>query len=108
MGEVDEDTENFLNYVENKGIKGTFVKEVAKEVERLKAHDALKLEYMSLFAKMTDERDEGREEGERKGKTDMMLELLKAKQPLSFIAQISKFTVEQIAKIGRDNGIALN
>ena len=63
VGELDEDIENFLNYIETKAVKGDFARKVANEVERLKAHDALKLEYMSYFARMTDERDEGREEG---------------------------------------------
>ena len=44
-------------------MKGDFARKVADEVEKLKAHDALKLEYMSLFARMTDERDEGIEQG---------------------------------------------
>lgn len=60
VGDVDEDIENFLNYIATKTIKGDFTRKVAEEVERLKAHDALKLEYMSYFARMTDERDEGR------------------------------------------------
>lgn len=36
---------------------------MAKEVEKLKAHDALKVEYMSFSAALADERDEGRNEG---------------------------------------------
>lgn len=60
VGDVDEDIENFLNYIATKTVKGDFVRKVANEVEKLKAHDALKLEYMSYFARMTDERDEGR------------------------------------------------
>lgn len=58
LGEVDEDIDNFFNYIETKTVKGEFARKVADEVERLKAHDALKLEYMSLFARMTDEREE--------------------------------------------------
>lgn len=60
VGDVDVDIENFLNYIATKTVKGDFVRKVANEVEKLKAHDALKLEYMSYFARMTDERDEGR------------------------------------------------
>ena len=60
VGDVDEDIENFLNYIATKTVKGDFARKVAEEVERLKAHDALKVEYMSYFARMTDERDEGR------------------------------------------------
>lgn len=59
-GELDEDIENFLNYIETKAVKGDFARKVAEEVERLKAHDALKLEYMSYFARMADERDDAR------------------------------------------------
>lgn len=59
-GELDEDIENFLNYIETKAVKGNFARKVAEEVERLKAHDALKLEYMSYFARMADERDDAR------------------------------------------------
>lgn len=63
VGDVDEDIENFLNYIATKTVKGDFVRKVANEVEKLKAHDALKLEYMSYLARMTDERDEGIEQG---------------------------------------------
>ena len=78
IGKVDEDIENFLNYIETKKVNGTFAKKVAAEVERLKAHDALKLEYMSLFARMTDARDEGREEGLEQGKINTLLENIKS------------------------------
>ena len=63
IGKVSEEIENFLNYIETKSVKGDFARKVADEVEKLKSHDALKLEYMSLLARMTDERDEGIEQG---------------------------------------------
>lgn len=77
VGEVDEDIENFLNYIATKTIKGNFVRKVAEEVERLKAHDALKLEYMSYFARMTDERDEALEEGKLKNLLENIRSLVK-------------------------------
>ena len=50
-------------------------------------------------------RNEGREEGRAEGKNDIVLELLRAKQPLDFIAKVSKFSMERIAEIGKMNGI---
>ena len=49
--------------------------------------------------------NQGRNEGRAEGKSDMVLELLRAKQPLDFIAKVSKFSVERIAEIGKMNGI---
>lgn len=62
IGDVDEDIASFLNYVDGEAVKGDFTRRVAEEVEKLKAHDALKLEYMSFYARMIDERDDARTE----------------------------------------------
>ncbi|MBR3623515.1 MAG: hypothetical protein IKN43_09245 [Selenomonadaceae bacterium] len=74
-------------------------------MEKLKTHDALRLEYMSLFARMADEREEGREEGREEAEGNMIIELLKAKQPLSLIMQVSKYSADRIAEIGKAHGI---
>lgn len=47
-----------------------------------------------------------REEGVKDGISQMVLDLLKAKQPVSFISQISKFSPEQISDIAKKNGIS--
>ena len=49
--------------------------------------------------------EKGIEKGRAEGKSDMVLELLRTKQPLDFIAKVSKFSVERIAEIGKMNGI---
>ena len=47
------------------------------------------------------------EEGEEKATGNIILELIKAKQPLSLIMQVSKYPAERIAEIGRTHGIPL-
>lgn len=45
--------------------------------------------------------------GIEKGKTEMVLEMLRANQPLELIVRFSKFSKEKIAEIGKQNGIPL-
>lgn len=49
--------------------------------------------------------NKGRAEGRDEGKTEIVLEMLKEKQPLDFIARISKYSKEKIAEIGRLHGV---
>ncbi|MBO6178306.1 MAG: Rpn family recombination-promoting nuclease/putative transposase [Selenomonadaceae bacterium] len=51
--------------------------------------------------------EKGMKSGEEKATGNMVLELLKAKQPLSLIMQVSKYSAERITEIGRTNGIPL-
>ena len=37
----------------------------------------------------------------------MVIELLRAKQPLELIAKVSKFSVERIAEIGKEHGLVV-
>ena len=45
--------------------------------------------------------------GMNQGKSDMVLRLLRARQPLDLIMQVSQFSHEKIAEIGRQNGIVV-
>ena len=45
--------------------------------------------------------------GIEKGKSEIILELLRANQSLEFISKVTKFSKEKIAEIGLKNGIAL-
>ena len=42
-----------------------------------------------------------------KGKIDMIIKMLRAKQTLDFIAQMSDFTIEKIREIAKQNDIAV-
>ena len=54
-------------------------------------------------------RAEGLAEGEAKGhaagKAEMVIEMLKEKQPLDLISRVSKYSKEKIAEIGRLHGV---
>lgn len=49
----------------------------------------------------------GIETGIEKGKMEMILELLRENQPLSFISKVSKYSVDKIAEIGKMNGLVV-
>ncbi len=86
-----------VQYCIENGIMGSYLKEHAEEVFRM-AIDVWDINEAKYYWK---------EEGVEEGKNSVILELLKAKQPLSFISQVSKYPIERIAEIGRMNGIPL-
>ena len=51
--------------------------------------------------------NEGKIVGIDEGKIDVILELLKEGQPLELISRVSKFTLEKIEKIAKDNNIVI-
>ena len=63
VGEVDPDIDKFLAYVEGSKPKGKFTKDIAAEVEKVKAHEEMKVEYMTYMAQLQDERREGYSDG---------------------------------------------
>ncbi len=71
VGDEDEDIRNFLDYVAGLAARGDFAREVAKQAEQVKRHDAFRREYMTVAMLMRQERkagfDEGWKDGEAKG-----------------------------------------
>ena len=49
--------------------------------------------------------DEAESRGREEGKSEMVLEMLREKQPLDLIAKVSKFSLEKIAEVGRLHGV---
>ena len=47
------------------------------------------------------------DEGEMKGKIDVIIEMLKDNQPINIISKFTKFTVEKIKEIAKQNDIAV-
>ena len=80
-----------------------------RSINNIKGQEAERVSYMTYAMKIQEERDEaraeGRAEGKSEGKNEIVIELLRAKQPISFIAQVSKFSIERIIEIGKQNGI---
>ncbi len=69
-GEVDNDIDKFLAYVDGKSAEGEFTQGIAAEVERLKQHDETKVEYMTLMMELKEQRREGYDEGINKGRNE--------------------------------------
>ena len=73
-GEVEEDIDRFLAYVDGKAAEGEFTQDVAAEVERLKQHNETRVEYMTLMMELKEQRREGYDEGviygENKGRVE--------------------------------------
>ena len=70
VGEVDEDIDKFLAYVDGKAPEGEFAQDIAAEVERIKQHDETRLEYMTLQMELKEQRREGYDEGRNEGRVD--------------------------------------
>ncbi|MBQ7515754.1 MAG: Rpn family recombination-promoting nuclease/putative transposase [Schwartzia sp.] len=62
-GDVDEDIDKFLAYVDGKAAEGEFAQDVAAEVERVKQHNETRVEYMTLMMELKEQRREGYNEG---------------------------------------------
>ena len=56
---------------------------------------------MTYEMKLEEERELAREEG----KIEIVQEMLRAKQPLDFIAKMTKFSSEKISEIGKMYGL---
>lgn len=73
-GEVDEDIDNFLKYIDKNLVVGDFIKNIADVVAKIKEHKELGVEYMSMLAEFHDLRRlalaEGRVEGRVEGRAE--------------------------------------
>ncbi len=70
IGEVDEDIDKFLAYVDGKAAEGEFTQDIAAEVERLKQHNETRVEYMTLMMELKEQRREGYDEGRTDGRNE--------------------------------------
>ena len=78
IGEVDEDIDKFLAYVDGKAAEDKFTQDIAAEVERLKQHNETKVEYMTLMMELKEQRREGFDEGINKGRVDNIVNNVRA------------------------------
>lgn len=74
MGEVDEDIDKFLAYVDGKAAEGEFTQDIAAEMERIKQHNETRVEYMTLMMELKEQRREGYDEGRIAGRNEGMSE----------------------------------
>ena len=97
----------FLDYVAGKEVHHPLEDELDKIVQRVKRSKEWRSEYMKYEHELAAREHLAREDGREEGKNEIVLELLRANQPLSLISQVSKFSVDKISEIGRLHGVAV-
>jgi predicted transposase/invertase (TIGR01784 family) len=104
IGEVDEDIDKFLAYVDGKAAEGKFTQDVAAEVERLKQHNETRVEYMTLMMELKEQRREGRDEGIESAREESALAMFADNLPVDKVAQYSKLSLQAVTALGMKHG----
>lgn len=108
VGEVDEDIQNFLAYVDGHAAEGKFTQDIAQEVEKVKLHKETRLEYMTLLMEMKEQRREGRQEGRQEGIAGVIINMLKEHYPYEVISKLAETTTDDVIRIAKETGLAYN
>ena len=100
-GEVEEDIDKFLAYVDGKAAEGEFTQDIAAEVERIKQHNETKVEYMTLMMELKEQRREGYDEGRNDGKNAAVraLQMLKEKIPDDKVCKDTGYTLDELLQL---------
>ena len=96
--DVSKEMKDFLDYLLGKGVGNDFVRRIDEEVNKARAHEEWRLEYMSLFLRDCDMREEGREEQ----CSTVVMNMLKENIPVDVICRVAECDevyVEEIRKL---------
>ena len=116
VGNVDEDIDKFLAYVNGKAAEGEFTRDIAAEVAKLKRHEETRLEYMTLMMELKAQRREGYAEGEKVGvakgvakgvektKIANALSMFADNVPLDKVVQYTHLSLKEATEIGKKHG----
>ena len=127
-GNVDEELEDFLQYVDGKEARSRFAQEMAQEVERVKRQDEMRREFVTLYmeyqkhhreglAKGIEQgRREGRREGREEGRTEgrqlgiahIAMNMLRAGTPVVTVAQMAELPEAVIRKMAEEHGVEVS
>ena len=127
-GNVDEELEDFLQYVDGKEARSRFAQEMAQEVERVKRQDEMRREFVTLYmeyqkhhreglAKGIEQgRREGRREGREEGRTEgrqlgiahIAMNMLRAGTPIATVAQMAELPEAVIRKMAEEHGVEVS
>ena len=104
IGEVDEDIDKFLAYVDGKAAEGEFTQDIAAEVERIKQHNETRVEYMTLMMELKEQRREGRDEGIESAREESALAMFADNLPVEKVAKYSMLSLQDATALGRKHG----
>ena len=110
---LDPDIAAFLRYVDGNAVEGAFVRELDKEVQRIKRHDETRQEYMTLAMELRRQNREGYKAGKEAGKKEGLvegkaltaLEMLQDGLPIETIAKYTKLSVEYITELSKSHNL---
>ena len=108
-GNVTPQMVNFLEYVKTQVPNDAYTRELEAEVARLKQDKEVRRKYMVLQAELRDTEiiafEAGEAKGEFKKSRETALEMLKDKQPLSFILKYSTLAEKEVYALAKENGL---
>ena len=84
--DVSREMKDFLDYLQGKGTNSDFTRRINDEVNKARAHEEWKVEYMSLFLRDEEKKEEGREEIRK----NTIKNMLRENDPIDKICRIAE------------------
>ena len=83
--DVSPEMKDFLDYLQGKGTNSDFTRRINDEVNKARAHEEWKVEYMSLFLRDQEKFEEGEEKGREEKMRTMVKNMLRANESINKI-----------------------
>ena len=99
--DVSNDMKAFLDYLKGKGSSTDFTRQIEEEVNKARAHEEWRVEYMSLFLRDLEMREEGIEMGKEEKARTVVINMLEENEPIEKIcryAECDEAFVEKVRK----------
>ena len=96
--DISNEMKDFLDYLEGKGTKSDFARRIDEEVSRARTHVEWRVEYMSLILRDHEKREDGRQEIRRM----VVMNMLKANEPIEKICSYAGCDEAYIEKIQKE------
>ena len=103
VDDVGKNVQNFLNYVDNGTVAGSFVEELDDAVQIVKSNKKVRLEYMTYEMALLDRELQGEERGRAEERIEMVKNLLAAKTPIKYIVKATGWSENKILQLKNDD-----
>ena len=94
--DISDEMRIFLEYLQGKGTQNDFTRRIADEVNKARAHEEWRVEYMSLLLRDQEMRAAGREEGRAEERIRVIKMKLAKDKTLEQIAEELELSVEEV------------
>ena len=103
LNDVSTELKNFLNYIDNGIISGTFVKKLDDAVNIVKANEKARLDFMTFQMYLKERELEGKEKGREEERTSIALNMIRAGLPFDQIQSLTKLSLDKISELAKLN-----